>query len=135
MNLFDVKVISHDGDIYLEADDISLRVPKSMRHIEQYADRSIVLGLRPEDITDKEAVRSTSAGELVTATVRVVEPVGSHDLLYASIGKQGFAASIAAGTAPFNRYNLTGQQVELLFHLEKLHLFDRKTERAIINPS
>lgn len=134
MNLFDVKVVSYDGGLYLKADGISLKVPKSMCHIEQYVNRSVVLGLRPEDITDKETVRPTSTGILTTATVRVVEPMGSHELLYASIGKQEFAASISAGTEPFNRYNMAGQKIELLFHLEKLHLFDRKTERAIINP-
>jgi len=111
-----------------------VKVPATSANLDRYLGREVVFGLRPEDITDKASAREATSDNTVMARVDVVEPVGSDELLYASVGNHLFVASIEASIDTFDRNRLVKKDVEFVFNMKKLHLFDKETERAILNP-
>jgi multiple sugar transport system ATP-binding protein len=85
-----------------------------------YAGQPLVLGLRPQDLSDQPA------GASLKATVDVIEPLGSENYLYCTTGQDAIAARVD-GRSPVR----AGDTVELHFNPERLHLFDAKSEKAI----
>jgi multiple sugar transport system ATP-binding protein len=86
-------------------------------------------------ISDKDRAGFASTGNVMTARIDVIEPIGSEELLYVSAGKHTFVAEIQeiSGGASEKRA-LVEKEIELAFNMDKLHLFDSETENAILNP-
>jgi multiple sugar transport system ATP-binding protein len=86
-----------------------------------------MFGIRPEDV-------DIAAGELpsgwvdVSATVEVVEPLGSDTLLFTNV----FGAAMTARVRPGNRPE-PGAQVKLRINPARAHIFDAATGKAIVN--
>jgi multiple sugar transport system ATP-binding protein len=88
---------------------------------------NIAFGIRPEDV-------DIATGELprgrvdVPATVEVVEPLGSDTLLFTSV----FGVPMTARVRPEDR-PAPGSQIRLRMNLDRMHIFDADTGRAILN--
>src|SRR3990172_8703599 len=50
MNFFDAKVVKADGKLVVDTGDFKLDAPKDRKAYQEYADNSVTLGIRPEDI-------------------------------------------------------------------------------------
>jgi multiple sugar transport system ATP-binding protein len=85
----------------------------------------VVLGIRPEDVDIASGAAPSGWADL-PATVEVVEPLGADTLIFAS----AFGASMTARVRPGVRPP-PGSQVRLRLNLERAHLFDRATGKAI----
>jgi sn-glycerol 3-phosphate transport system ATP-binding protein len=84
------------------------------------ADRSVLLGVRPED------VRLAAADEpgAVAAVVQSVEYLGADSILTGAVGAQGLAARVAGRLAL-----APGTTVYLAWPRDAVHLFDAETGR------
>lgn len=84
--------------------------------------RDVVLGVRPEDVQ----IVTPGTPAHAEASIDVVEPMGAETYLTLKTRAGSFIARVRPGepAAP-------GQVVRAAFAVEKLHLFDRTTERAI----
>jgi multiple sugar transport system ATP-binding protein len=82
----------------------------------------VVLGVRPEDVQIVAPGTSAQA----EATVDVIEPMGAETFLTLRTA----AGSLTARVRP-NEVVAHGQTLRLAFALDRLHLFDRATERAL----
>ena len=89
--------------------------------------KDIVLGIRPEDLEDESFVHDRSDGAIITAPVEVTEPMGSE--IYVYVGIEGVL--VTARVNPRSAAHV-GKPIDLHVDLEKLHLFDKKTEKAFI---
>jgi multiple sugar transport system ATP-binding protein len=134
MNFFDARLVAQNGGLYLDAHSFRLKVPPSSANLDPYLNREVTFGLRPEDITDKASAKEATSDNTIIAKVDVVEPVGSDELLYASIGNHTFVASIEASMDTFDRNKLVKKDVEFVFNMKKLHIFDKESEVTILNP-
>jgi multiple sugar transport system ATP-binding protein len=85
----------------------------------------VVFGVRPEDV-DVAAGAPPAGMADVPATVEVVEPLGADTLIFASV----FGASMTARVKPAMRPS-PGARIRLRVNLERAHLFDAATGRAI----
>ena len=86
-----------------------------------------MFGIRPEDIYDRLfAENKRQDGNTLKARVEVVEPMGSELIVYLSAGKHEFVARF-----PPQVKLASHQAVELVFNLDKVHLFDRSTGKAL----
>ena len=104
---------------------LKLRVEDAMAsRLSGYQGRKVVLGLRPEHISEASAAMNPI--QSVMATVELVEPLGSETYLYASAAGHPFVAR--TGTAQRLQ---TGKTVSLAFDMERAHYFDALTEQAI----
>ena len=89
--------------------------------VRAYEGKEIVLGLRPEDIL----VGGPAAFGL-PGRVRLVELLGAEVNVHFDVAGQSLTARLDAGTAP--RY---GDVLRLRPRLERAHLFDPVTEKAV----
>jgi multiple sugar transport system ATP-binding protein len=135
MNFLDGKLDAENGSLWLDLDAFRLQVPPEAKNLDDYIDKNIIVGFRPEDISDKDRAGFASTGNVMTARIDVIEPIGSEELLYVSAGKHTFVAEIqeiSGGTS--EKHALVEKEIELAFNMDKLHLFDPETENAILNP-
>jgi len=143
MNMF-VSKLDTDGNRFVGDIDVSID-PDRARAIAQNATTDqLLLGIRPEHVT----VHLESVEESVPATVDIIEPLGSNDLLYfdledgtgveeviaddVEIGEdeeedeEEYKVFIQPGSVP-TEYEDTGEIVHLTFDTEHMHVFDPQT--------
>jgi multiple sugar transport system ATP-binding protein len=87
-----------------------------------YVDRPIILGLRPEDISDATADSAVT----VEALVEIAEPMGAETFVHLNTGATTFIARVR----PVGRFT-SGQKARVAFCTEKAHLFDPATGQTI----
>ncbi len=128
MNFFEVSVTKKDGRLSLDAGAFKLPVPSRLDDaIAPYVEKSIVCGLRPEDISTREYTTSgISEYATVRASVDVAELMGNELILYLVAGKVQFVARVD----PRNKLE-PGQDTELQFNMANMHAFELKTGYAI----
>ena len=129
MNFFLGRIgIAGDGLQFVESDNgedgftISLN-DKLAGIAGGYAGNRIVLGIRPENITQD----SGDDGIAIEAKVDVCETTGSELYLYLYTGLSEFVAKVPTETR-FSR----GDSVRMKFDLSCAHFFDPETERVIV---
>ena len=89
----------------------------------------LVLGVRPEDVEVVERDQTPSFCIDLSASVEVVEPLGADTLVFAAVDGHPVVARVRPGVRP-----VPGSAVTLRFNLERMHLFDAATGRAIWSP-
>ena len=90
-----------------------------------YKGRSILLGIRPEDLVEN-ASQSGAPGRSLEARIEVVEPMGSEIYLYLDLEGQPLTARVHARSTPsVNASHVLG------VNSDNLHFFDPETEQAI----
>ena len=135
MNFLDGKLVAENESLWLDLDAFRLQVPPQAKKLDDYIGKNVIVGFRPEDISDKDRAGFACMGNVMAARIDVIEPIGSEELLYVSAGKHTFVAEIQeiSGGASEKRA-LVEKEIELAFNMDKLHLFDPETENAILNP-
>jgi multiple sugar transport system ATP-binding protein len=126
-NFLKGKVVPQNGELYFVDDGIRLKVLKQYHEkLTPFVHQDVFLGIRPEDVYDKLFAQDASEEFTITATVDLIEPMGSEIYLYFSAGRNNFIARVNnQDTAAIN------QDLQLVFDMSKAHFFDPKTEEAI----
>ncbi len=127
MNFLKGKIIAQNGDYLFHDRGIKLRVlPQNYAKISPYRDKDVIFGIRPEDVYDKIFAQDARPEFTVTATVEVVEPMGSEIYLYLNAGNNSFVSRVSnQDTATVN------QDLQVVFDMSKAHFFDSQTQLAI----
>ncbi len=122
------KIIPRNGELYFMDEGIRLKVLKQHHEkLASYINQDIFMGIRPEDVYDKLFAQDASEEFIITATVELIEPMGSEIYLYFSVGRNNFIARVSnQDTATAN------QDLQLVFDMSKAHFFDPKTEEAVL---
>ncbi len=122
------KITPKNGELYFMDEGIRLKVLKQHHEkLSPYINQDVFLGMRPEDVYDKLFAQDASEEFIITATVELVEPMGSEIYLYFSVGRNNFIARVSnQDTATAN------QDLQLVFDMSKAHFFDPRTEEAIL---
>jgi multiple sugar transport system ATP-binding protein len=123
MNFIECKV---DGN-QLVSEDTAFRLPdKYCEACGGYNGRSIILGIRPEDINDCNFAQDMSNSTVINANVKVVEKLGSENLVYFD----KFGITVTAKVVPQSRIR-SGETARLCMNMEKIHLFDKDNGKAL----
>ena len=129
MNFLDA-VVSVEGDnavLDLGESKITLTGDKAKKLIDGgYEGKTVVMGIRPEDVYDDEAVIAANPGTTIESTVRVYELLGAEVYLYFDYAGANFTARVKPTTTA-----RTGDVVKLALEPTKIHVFDKETEMAI----
>jgi multiple sugar transport system ATP-binding protein len=104
--------------------DFKLDLPESMgKKIKDSATQAeLILGVRSEDIF----IRDEASSDTVQAEVYVVEPLGSENIIDLRIAEN----MIKAKTLPTVTPDI-GQKVNIWFNKDRIHIFDKNTEKAV----
>jgi len=122
MNFIDVFLEQLEGQFLLKNEDITFEIPSKIGKLIQSCSQAneVVLGIRPEDIK----IDHKKGKE---AEVYVVEPMGMQVLVTVILGNLQIRVLT---TPPFKKK--MGEKVKLHFNENKMHLFDKKTERSLL---
>ena len=88
MNFMDAKCAVNGEDVTLTVGKHVLKVPASKKNalIEGgYDGKTVVLGIRPEDVHDSQAFINNSADSVIESTIKVYELLGAEVFLYFDI--------------------------------------------------
>ena len=133
MNFIDAEVEKEGNDIKLHIGQARtyITVPAEQgKRLEEggYIGKTVVMGIRPEDIHDEESFIEMSPESAFTTTIRIYELLGAEVYLYFDV--EGFDCTARVNARTTAR---PGDEVKLAMDLTKLHIFDKETEQVIAN--
>ena len=139
MNFIDVKVEKTSGEklekggegVLLRFGKNSVKLPEGKAKkllSSEYIGKEVVMGIRPENLHDEAVYLESMSDSVVTARVEVVEMLGSETLLYVIVDDVDFVARVNPRTKA-----KVGDLIKIAFDANKVHLFDKETERTIMN--
>jgi multiple sugar transport system ATP-binding protein len=117
------------GDGFFKIGDTQIAIPEGKMKVlrdKGYANKDIVLGIRPEDIHDEPVFLESSSNTRIEAKIDVAELMGAETFLYSTVSGQDFIARVDSRTDIRN-----GQSIALAFDMNKAHFFDKETEIRI----
>ena len=131
MNFLDatVEVSGDAASLKVAGSSIPLPPSKAKKLIDGgYNGKTVVLGIRPEDVHDEPEFLAKSPDTVLEAKIRVYEMLGAEVFLY--FDYEG--ASMTARVEPSTKAR-TGDTVKFALDASKIHVFDKETEEAIAN--
>ena len=131
MNFIDAVCKVHGEKVRLEFGDFSIVLPpqKAKKLIDGgYADKTVVMGIRPDDIDDSQIQIETYGDTVIEADVTGYELLGSEVLLYYTVAGVNMTARVDARTTA-----KIGDHIRLALDPEKIHVFDKESELTITN--
>ena len=131
MNFIDAVVIEQGSDVKLSFGDMMIKVPESKAKAlvnGGYIGKTVVMGIRPEDIHDDEIMVNAAGDNVVETTIRIYELLGAEVYLYFDLARVSCTARVNPRTTA-----KVGDTVKFAFDLNKLHIFDKETEQVICN--
>ena len=131
MNFMDAKCTIKGNDVTLTVGKHVLKVPASKKQAlidGGYDGKTVVLGIRPEDVHDSQAFISNSPDSVIESTIKVYELLGAEVFLYFDVEGTQLTARVNPRTTL-----RTGDHAVFALDMEKIHLFDKDTELTITN--
>ena len=127
MNFFPAKLRQENGRLVVDSGDFKIRIPQERSATYQnLVDKSVIFGIRPENIHDPQFTPPDIHTEKITAKVDVTELMGNEIFMYLLSGKNSFVARVD----PRSSHRI-GAEVEIAFNMDNFHIFDAQSELAI----
>ncbi len=130
MNIVDATVLEKEDSLYLEGNGFRLKLPEDFRELlRDYIGKDVYLGIRPEHMT----VKGVSTLEHVSRTAEIegvidfVEALGTDTIIHVKVGNNIIKVKLP-GHIPLP----VRDKIKIEVDLDNIHVFDRKTENAII---
>ncbi len=128
MNFFEAKIEKSDGKLLIDADAFQAEIPPSRSAAYgQHAGKSVIFGIRPEDIHDPAFTPAEIEASLVEAKVDVTELMGNEIFMYLMIDGESFVGRLDPRTKM-----RTGDQVQVAFNMDNMHIFEREGDQKTI---
>ena len=122
MNFITVKPVIEGNEVFVAIENagksLRLALPFAADKLRSYAGRDVILGVRPEQITDMSSAHG-DVGQELGCLIDLVEPTGPDTLLTTRLN----GAAVTCRTHPREAV-LPGQTMQLSFNLSKAALFD-----------
>ncbi|MDO4744433.1 MAG: sn-glycerol-3-phosphate ABC transporter ATP-binding protein UgpC [Clostridia bacterium] len=131
MNFIDVTLEKRENKVILKGDGFEVALPegKSARpELADYIGKEVIMGIRPECIYEDEAHIVSMPDSVIDANVELTEMMGAETYLYLKIANKSVISRITRRTTA-----QVGDTIKVALDTNKVHLFDKETERAIIH--
>ena len=131
MNFIDATVDVKGDTASLKVAGLSIPLPpaKSKKLIDGgYSGKTVTFGIRPEDIYDSQMMVEAKSESTFETTIRVYELLGAEVFLYADLAEFPITARVDPRTTA-----RPGDKVKFAIDIEKIHVFDKDTEKIITN--
>jgi len=127
MNFFEGQLVKPDGQIVVETPDFQVEIPEGQQEVyEPHVGKDVMFGIRPEDVHDPEYAPPGIEGARVSAQVSVTELMGNEVITYMETDSNRFLGRFDPRTSVS-----VGNVVDAVFNMDRMHIFDQKTELAI----
>jgi multiple sugar transport system ATP-binding protein len=131
MNFINGKLTKKDEDVYFDFENISIKLPEEKAKapaLAEYIGKEVVVGIRPECISDDAKVVEANPDTSFDVSVDVTELMGAEIYLYLNIGETNLISRVSSRSL-----SRAGQTIKVNFEVERLHIFDKDTERCIVH--
>jgi multiple sugar transport system ATP-binding protein len=127
MNFVEAKLVQSDGKLVVDASAFSVIVPENkVGPYKAHAGKSVIFGVRPEDIHDPSFAPPGIHQALVETQVEITELMGNEVFLYLKVGENNFVGRVDPRTQA-----RIGNKMPVALNMDNMHLFDKQSERAI----
>lgn len=135
MNFMEAEIVAVNGETYaiLDGFDGRFRIHVDGKRgevlREEYINKKVVLGIRPEDFYEEESAAKLGLVRpynFVESTVTARELLGYEVQIFCSYPKKDLAARLNVSVQ-----SQPGERMKLYLDMEKVHFFDKKTESNI----
>lgn len=129
MNFIPVIIRSENDKLWADAGAFKVELPPAQAHqARDYIGKHCTFGIRPEDIYDRNlaGLVKPTQGNTIEVGVDVIEPLGNDVEMHLTAGKHQLIAMIDSKTQA-----KVGETICVVLDMEKSHLFDNETEKAI----
>ena len=130
MNFMDAKVSVDGGNVTLAVGEHVLHVPEDKKQAlidGGYDGKTVVLGIRPEDISDDEEFIEANPDCVIRSKLKVYEMLGAEAYLYFDVEGTQVTARVNSNTQLRQ-----GSDAVFALDMSKIHLFDKETEKNIL---
>lgn len=131
MNFMDAVVSRKGNVVNFKIGDYDIKLPSSKTAPFQdgdYDGKTVVLGIRPEDVHDSQAFISSSQEGVIAANIKAYELLGAEVFLYFDFEGSEMIARVNPRT------NIkAGDEAIFSLDLQKIHVFDQETGLTIVN--
>ena len=131
MNFLDAQIAEKGGDLVAKVGEYDVVIPAAKAKVLKdggYVGKTVVLGIRPEDIHDSQMFIEASPSAPMSSVVKVYELLGAEVFLYFDVDGTQVTARVDPRTTA-----KTGDPIKFAFDMEKSHFFDKETELTICN--
>jgi len=131
MNFINAKVDKRGESIFLTFGKDQIKLPEGKaKKLEgtDYIGKEVIVGIRPECLHDEPAFIEQMQDSIVEARIELTENLGSETYLYMIVDDVDFTARVNPRTKA-----RAGDVVKIAFDTNRIHLFDKETERTIMN--
>ena len=136
MNFLDCSLVEENHEHYLDLGVFKLWIPSDIADLimKNASGSELVFGIRPEDLKvtltlppeAKEAGQKSKI-QAIRSEIYVLEPLGKDVIINTKLGD-----TLVKVVAPPTIRPSVGETIWLNFDLDKMHIFDKKTELAVI---
>ena len=138
MNFINGKLVKNGNGVNFEFQNVSLALPEEKANAPELADyigQEVVVGLRPEAISDLESAVAANPEHSFEVNVDVTELMGAEIYLYLTVGNPEEDDDITSLIARVSSRSQSraGDKIKVNVDMSRLHIFDKDTERCIIH--
>ncbi len=126
MNFFDATIQRQNGSTLVDAGVFKMEMPDTVAKTFRDYEGEATLGIRPEDIHDRDFPPANIDPFPFDAQVEVIEQMGNEMILYLESGSKNFVARTDPRTTA-----RVGSNLPITVNMENIHLFEKDTDRSL----
>ena len=136
MNFINGKLVKKDEDLYFEFQNVSLKLPEEKAKAEELTDyigQEVVVGLRPEAISDVADAVAANPEYSFEVNVDVTELMGAEIYLYLTVGDPEDEPTSLIARVSSRSQSRAGDKIKVAVDMSRFHIFDKDTEACILH--
>ncbi|MBN2828977.1 MAG: ABC transporter ATP-binding protein, partial [Candidatus Cloacimonetes bacterium] len=127
INIFRGSLESINNVFVFKAENFQVTLtPAQKEKVKNHVNKSIVMGIRPEDIYDSEYDTMAAQPQRIKAVCDLVEPMGNEFTVFFVVGKDKFTARFDP-----KKFPVLNAEMNVTFDMEKAHFFDNESEECL----
>ncbi len=130
MNFTDAKIVKEGNNLFATFGKEKLPIPADKAKIIEdagYEGKEVVFGIRPEHMNDDAKFMEEHKNSTISAKIEVMEHMGPETFLYFVCEGTNMVARVEPTTTA-----QLEQTIKLALDMDKMHIFDKTTEVAVI---
>lgn len=131
MNFINCALVEREGSALLTGDGLQVKLPAKKRaalsSVLGGEGLPVVLGIRPEDFSERQLDDGADPGNIIQARVSFLEPLGSEVLATCSVGTHEIIVRLSPRSGV-----ISDEMIELVVDMERARLFDPATGEALL---
>ena len=140
MNFIDAMLLYREGQYIVQFGSNDTKSTRGVKYevvlpqskvtpdLEHYIDKEVTMGIRPENVHDEPQYLANATTGIVKCSVEITELMGAETYLYLTCEGIPITARVSPKSTARPQ-----DEIDVVFDAEKIHLFDKETEKTIIN--